>query len=36
MEKCKCIKCGCECHCTTECPTCPNDVCTGCSCKHCD
>ncbi len=33
--ECKCEKCGHDHHCGEECLDCANDVCTGCSCKHC-
>ena len=36
-EKRYCKKCKCRCHCyAPECPTCPNDVCSGCDCKDDD
>ena len=36
MTECKCIKCGHDCHCTTECECCVNDICTGCQCECCE
>ncbi len=35
MTDCKCVKCGCDCHCHEDCESCPNDVCTGCECECC-
>ena len=30
-----CKKCKCRCHCyAPECPSCANDICTGCDCKE--
>ena len=35
MTDCKCVKCGCDCHCHEDCEGCSNDVCTGCKCECC-
>lgn len=35
-KDCKCEKCGHDCHCTTECSECVNDICTSCECKCCN